>query len=447
MKKTNKLAEKLISAILCLSIVAGSTCLLAPCTHAQTIEGLKSEQSEIKEKIKENENEIKELEAQKADQSKIVNALNAQIDELNAQLGNIHAQQAVINEDISAAESKITKINNEIADLDKQIAKKDEEIEKTVELFCQRMKANYMAGGTTVLEMLAASSSLPNFFNRIEMFKRVTANDQKLVDDLNREIASIKKMQEDMREKQNVLKAERGILENKKGELNVAESQLDSTQAEIIAKSDEVNKKLASLNYQTKKLEVSIDQYNSEMDSIDREIEAYLRKKAEQEAAAKKKAENAGSSTPSVPSNSGSASSNVSLSGWAWPVPYSSSYISSPYGYRNDPISGVYKYHSGIDITMSGAYGKKLVATKGGTIDTVVYSDSGYGNYIIIDHGDGWASLYGHCSSIAVYEQQKVKQGDVVAYIGESGYATGPHVHFEIRYWGDKVNPSDYVSK
>lgn len=440
----NKIVRKIIALSLCLSVVAVSAGICAPSTYAQSLSGLQNEQAEIKDKIKDSEAEIAKLEEQRAEQSKIVNALNAQIDTLNEQLNNVHAQQSIINADIANTQAKIADLNNEIADLDKQIAQKDIEIQKTVELFCQRMKANYMAGDTTLLEMFAASSSLPTFFNRLELFKRVTTNDQKLVDKLNEEIASIQKMQDKLREKQDVLKAEKSVLENKQGELNATESQLDETQAEIIAKSKEVNEKLASLNYQTKKLEVSIDKYNAEMDSIDREIEAYLRKKAEE---SKKNNNSSGGYTPSSGGNAGSASSNISSSGWAWPVPYSSSYISSPYGYRSDPISGSYKFHSGIDITMSGAYGKKLVATKAGTVDTVVYSGSGYGNYVIIDHGNGWASLYGHCSSIAVSEQQHVKQGQIIAYIGESGYATGPHVHFEIRYWGETVNPSDYVSK
>lgn len=437
----NKIVRKIISLSLCLSVVAVSAGICAPSTCAQSLSGLQNEQAEIKDKIKDSEAKIDKLEKEQAEQSKIVEALNAQIDTLNEQLSNVHAQQSIINKDIANTQAKIADLNNEIADLDKQIAQKDVEIQETVELFCQRMKANYMAGGTTLLEMFAASSSLPTFFNRLELFKRVTTNDQKLVDKLNEEIASIQKMQDKLREKQDVLKAEKTVLENKQGELNATESQLDETQAEIVAKSKEVNEKLASLNYQTKKLEVSIEKYNAEMDSIDREIEEYLRKKAQES-----QNKNPGY-TPSSGGNAGSASSNISSSGWAWPVPYSSSYISSPYGYRNDPISGIYKYHSGIDITMSGAYGKKLVATKAGKVDLVVYSDSGYGNYVIIDHGNGWASLYGHCSSIAVSDQQNVKQGQVIAYIGESGYATGPHVHFEIRYWGEKVNPSDYVAR
>ena len=133
--------------------------------------------------------------------------------------------------------------------------------------------------------------------------------------------------------------------------------------------------------------------------------------------------------------------------GWTWPVPYSNSYITSPFGYRHDPISGAYKFHAGIDISMPGAMGKNLVAVKPGTVIRTVHSNSGYGNYVMVDHGGGYVSLYAHCKSLAVSNGQRVSQGQVIAYIGTSGYSTGPHVHFEIRKNGEKVNPSNYVSK
>ena len=132
---------------------------------------------------------------------------------------------------------------------------------------------------------------------------------------------------------------------------------------------------------------------------------------------------------------------------WMWPVPYNSSYISSPYGYRTDPISGVYKFHSGIDITMASALGKNLIAAKSGIVVKVINGTTGYGKYLIIDHGDGWCSLYAHCSSISVSVGQEVSQGQIVAAIGTSGYSTGPHVHFEIRHNNQKVNPMNYLQR
>ena len=428
----NSVLKKVLSFFLCFTFVIIGMSGFAPETHAKSLTSLKNEQSELKDKVKESEEKVKELEAQQAQQEEIVDELNKQIAQLNNQLQNVNTQQSIINDDISATERKISELDKKIADLDAQIAQKDVEIEETVELYCERLRANYVAGETSVLELFTASSSLSNFFNRLELFKRVTANDQKLVEKLNEEIKEIEKMQQDLRDSKAEVEAEKKALEGKRADLQRTENELSATQAEIIAKSDEVNKKLRELNYQTKQLEVSIDKYNAEMNSIEAEIEAFL------------KAQEA--SKPSSGSSSGSSQA-ANSKGWIWPVPYSNSYITSPYGYRNDPISGAYKFHSGIDISMPNAMGKNLVAVKSGTVIRTIYSNSGYGNYVMIDHGGGYVSLYGHCKSLAVSNGQRVSQGQVIAYIGTSGYSTGPHVHFEIRLNGEKMNPSNYVSK
>lgn len=437
MMKQNNFATKIISFVLCFTLVFVSFAAFAPETHAKSLSSLRDEQAAIKDKVKDSEAKIKELEKQQARQEEIVAELNNQIAQLNDQLDNVRGQKNIINGDIKDTEKKIAELDEEIRQLDAEILEKDKEIEETIAIFCERIRANYIAGETSVLEMFTASSSISGFLNRLELFRRVTKNDQALVDQLNKEIAEIEEMQKKLEEKKTAVEAEKAALVVKRNDLQSAENELNATQSTIIAKSTEVNKKLASLNYQTKQLEVSLEKYNSEMDKIEDEIEAFL----------KEQASSGSSGSSGSSSNAGSASSNISTKGWAWPVPYSNSYISSPYGYRNDPISGVYKFHSGIDITMASAHGKKLVATKGGTVIRAVHSNSGYGNYVMIDHGGGYSSLYGHCSALAVSVGQKVSQGQVIAYIGSSGYSTGPHVHFEIRYNGEKQNPSHYVSK
>ncbi len=430
MMTKNDVLKRICSFLLCLSFVVVGLGGFAPTTHAKSLNSLKAEQTELKEKVKESEKKIKELEAQQAEQEKIIDELNRQIGQLNDQLENVNSQQEVINKEIRETEEKIVKLDEEIRQLDFEIAQKDAEIEVLVELYCERLRANYIAGETSVLELFTASSSLSNFFNRLELFKRVTANDQKIVEQLNEEIKAIEEMKQKLEEAKAEVEAEKVTLEVKRAELQAAEDELKATQNEIQAKSAEVNKKLQSINYQTKQLEISMDKYNSEMDSVEAEIEAFLKAQS-------------GSSG----SNAGSVYQDPNSKGWVWPVPYSNSYVTSPYGYRRDPISGAYKFHAGIDISMPSAMGKKLVAVKSGTVIRTVRSNSGYGNYVMVDHGGGYVSLYAHCKSLAVSNGQRVAQGQVIAYIGTSGYSTGPHVHFEIRKNGEKVNPANYVSK
>ena len=124
--------------------------------------------------------------------------------------------------------------------------------------------------------------------------------------------------------------------------------------------------------------------------------------------------------------------------GFRWPVP-GFDHISSGYGWRT--LYGVQNFHAGIDIAGSGIYGAGVVASGNAFVSTVVYSSVGYGNYIILDHGGGFMTLYGHLSSILVVKGEEVKQGTVIGGVGSTGNSTGPHLHFEIRLQGEKLNP------
>lgn len=433
MRRMNKLLSFLLSAVL----VFGSFALYTPSAKAKTLSDLRGEYSDIKDKVAESEEKVKELEAQKADQTKIVTALNLQLQKLNEERENINAQKNLIVEDIEETEKKITALNEEIARLDKEIAEKDQEIDDTIALFCDRMRANYMAGETSVLEIFTASSDMSSFLNRLEMFKRVTENDQSLVDKLHDEIEAIEKMQKELEEKKATLQKEKAELETKRADLQSTEDELTANQAVIKTKTEEVEAKLAALNAQTKQLEVSLDEYNAEMSRLDKEIKAAINKA------------NQSSSGSVSGGNAGSMNSNVSAGGFAWPLPYSGVYLSSPYGYRYHPLTGQYKYHSGIDVSMSGAMGKNIVATRAGTViisSPEGQNGTGYGSYIVIDHGDGYSSLYGHCSALLVSQGQKVSRGQIIARVGSTGWSSGPHLHFEIRYNGETVDPLDYVT-
>ncbi len=436
MKKLNKF----ISLLMITAFIFVSFMSYAPKAQAKTLSDLRDEYSDIEDKVSESEQKVKELESQQADQSKIVSALNIQLQKLNQERENITAQKDLITDDIDATEAKISSLNAEITKLDAEIAAKDQEIKETVELFCDRMRANYMAGETSVLEIFTSSSDMSSFLNRLEMFKRVTESDQDLVNKLNKEIASIEKMQEELETKKAALQKEKTELEAKRSDLQSTEDTLTANQNVIKQKTEEVEAKLSALNAQTKELKVSIDEYNSEMSRLDEEIKAAIRKSNQS---------SGGSSNSSSGSNAGSMDSNVSNSGWAWPLPYSGVYLSSYYGYRYHPIDGDWRYHSGIDISMSGAYGKNIIATRAGTVilsSLESESGTGYGNYIIIDHGDGYTSLYGHCSELLVSEGQTVSRGQIIAKVGSTGWSTGPHLHFEVRYNGSTVDPLDYVT-
>ena len=129
-----------------------------------------------------------------------------------------------------------------------------------------------------------------------------------------------------------------------------------------------------------------------------------------------------------------------------WPSA-ASSYITSPFGYRIHPIYGSYKFHTGIDI---GAYGgSNILAANSGRVMTVVYNygTTGYGCYVMVDHGGGIVTLYAHCSAILVQVGQYVERGQVIARVGTTGASTGNHLHFEVRVDGQYQEPLQYVTQ
>ena len=178
-------------------------------------------------------------------------------------------------------------------------------------------------------------------------------------------------------------------------------------------------------------IQAAEDEANSQIADMVAELER-LRKEAEAAAAA-------------GGANGGGGSGGGSVSGtgsFVWPVP-SCTYITSRFGLRVHPITGETKSHTGLDI--GAAYGATIVAADGGTITkATVYG--GYGNCVMINHGNGYVTLYGHMSSIAVSEGQSVSQGDTIGYVGSTGLSTGPHCHFEVWYNGSRIDPEQFFT-
>lgn len=133
------------------------------------------------------------------------------------------------------------------------------------------------------------------------------------------------------------------------------------------------------------------------------------------------------------------SASGSALGQFIWPLPYTHT-ITSNFEWRWG------RMHWGIDISDGGVYGQPIIASDGGTVTFAGNTGGGYGNFVIIDHGNGYQTIYGHASSLAVTTGQSVAQGDTIAYVGSTGNSTGPHLHFEIVENGEKVNPLNFVS-
>ena len=415
------------------AVIMAFSCVSAYAPVKAEAASLAQQKQNIENKIKQSEKELAKLRAEKASEAAIAKKLEAQLADLTSKVSVIQYQKDGIDTQVNNLNSQIATLTTQIAETEDELVEMNESIDKTVELFCQRMRANYMSGSSSFFEIFLQTGDISSLLNRLEMFKRVTDNDQKLVTQLEGEIATAEELKTQLSEKKESSEIKKTELTAKKVELDASIAEYDDILIEIETKVAEHKTVLAKMNGKIAEAEDEVAAYKDDQAAIEAAI-----KKAEQQ---QQQQPNGGSS-----GNHGSATGNISSSGWMWPVPTSSAYISSVYGWRNDPISGQRKFHYGIDIAAPG--GSKIIAPKDGTVVYTKHQSSGYGIHLLVNHNNGYYTLYGHCQSLAVSAGQSVKQGQVIAYVGRTGYATGNHLHFEVRDGnGNKLNPSNFVRK
>ena len=354
-----------------------------------------------------------EIDALKAEQA----ASQARQDELEEQLADVEADQAEAQQRRQLLQAQLDAINNEIENIDKQIAYYDQEIaqkeeeqaeaeaneEAQYELFCQRVRAMEEEGTVSYWSILFNSESFSELLDRLADIDAVMDYDNQVMDEL---IA--------IREEIIALRTQ---LETSRAEEQAARDQQAAKQAEQQAKVAEAQKLL--------------DQINADVAEVNRQLDA------ESEAAAEIQAEIAQKQKQLEEQRRQNNITIDSETSYLWPLPgyYR---LSSLFGYRIHPITGKAHSHTGIDIPAPG--NTPILACKSGQVVTSAYHYS-YGNYVVIDHGNGNSTLYAHMSSRAVSEGDMVTQGQTIGYVGTTGSSTGNHLHLEVRDNYTRVDP------
>ena len=264
-----------------------------------------------------------------------------------------------------------------------------------------RVRDIYVNGQISYLDVLFGAKDFSDLMTRMDLLKKVIKQDYDLVHLVLDEKAEIESTQKSL-EKDRAAKAEQ---------------ELKARQAREIME-EKVRKRKAIID-QMKSDKATIDRQYDEMMAASKQIEDMLRR----------------SSMANAPAGA-AASGNGSM---IWPV---GGTITSEFGWRTHPITGTQKYHSGIDI--GADYGTPISAAAAGTVEYAGWI-SGYGNTVIINHGGGVTTLYGHNQSLAASVGQQVSQGETIAYCGSTGNSTGPHCHFEVRQNGSPVSPYGYL--
>lgn len=390
--------KKILSCILmCLIIVSFSINVFSVDENQETNstaenKTLEEQQKELNTKIDESNTKLEYVQGEMGETLKKVEELNDSITDYEAQYSDL--------------ENQITTLENQIKTGSAQIQEIQEEYDRKEKILKRRTVALYEAGETTYLDFLLTSKSIVEFLSNYFMISEIIEYDNNLLEELDYKRTKL----EEAKQKQ----------EEQEKELRVAKNKINSTN--ILLNNTKILKEnyMLKLTDEEKALQEQIAQYKEEQADLERKILASI-------------------------NWTGTMSIKFTGGVMVWPIAMEGTYITSGYGNRLHPIQGVYKNHAGIDISGSNVNGAPVVAAADGVV-TYAGWIGGYGNCIIINHGSGIVSLYGHGSETVVTVGQVVKQGDIVMKVGSTGNSTGPHVHFEIRKNGEVVDPIPYLN-
>lgn len=367
-----------------------------------------------------------EIDALKSQQAQIKSQqaqVQATIDALKGQQAGYLSMKAALDEQSALTMQQISNITEQIDLNAKLIEQKTKEVDKAqkvadeqLEKFKTRVRIMEENGKYNYLEVLFGASSIGEFLS--------------LMDDIGDIMKSDKELEDSYRQAVKDLKAAKKACED-------AQVEMQSRKADLVVLNDQLQQQISQAAAIVNAIQSDINanaEVLSQIKSANAEFESMIQAKVNEL--------NAGSSSGGSSSSGGGSSSGTST-GLIWPS--NSTYITSVQGPRTHPVTGEYKNHGGTDIGAS--YGSSIYAAASGTVTTVGYDANGYGNYVMINHGNGLQTLYAHMSSVAVSQGQSVSQGQTIGYVGSTGMSTGPHLHYEVYENGARQNPENYYSQ
>ena len=403
---------KILCVVFSVSLVFSSVSI-AGVAEASTVSDLKDEKEEIQEEIDDLEEQLAELEDEQDEQEAYVATLQAKVSLQQDKLDTLNDEMDALESAIETVKTKIATTEAEIVETQEEIDEKQAEFEEVYEEYCQRLRAMYISGTASTLEIFLSSGDMSTILTRAEMVKRVSQQDNATLDELMQKMEEIEEKKQELEEKKQELSDSEATLEEQEAELQSSIDEVAELKSELSAEIAECNAAIEALADTASEIQETIDENEEEVAAIEAEIAA------------------AAVST-SVSSDSYTAGSGV------LGYPTSSRTITAGYPYYSNG-----SYHGGIDFQCS--VGTPVYASDSGYVAIAKSLTYSYGVYILINHGNGLSTLYAHLSSLCVSAGQAVEKGDLIGYSGQSGNATGPHLHFEVRLNGTRVNPLSYL--
>ncbi|MGN1339149.1 MAG: murein hydrolase activator EnvC family protein [Oscillospiraceae bacterium] len=404
--------------------------------YDQEIAALEQKAEKIKQDNEKREQQIGNLSDSVEENEAQMDLIQQQIEGINNEISTYGQLITTQQEKISVKEAEIADIEQNIAEMEDDIVQKQDEIaslelqnKENLKKFAKLIRALYMNDTSDTVPILEGSDDWYNFFTYVDVVQNISSQNLDFMNGLLDDIHNLEELIAGLEQDIVDLNTEKAELLDKKAELEGELSKLEDKKSEVQQRASERTSDLYDLSYNNESLKNQMSQIRSEINASNEDVEAI--NTAIAELIREKQAQNNGNEVV------------YSSDGFRWPLDSNLQYITTYFGY--DAWRG--GNHYGIDVGNAGIGGKNIYAAQGGTVITA-YGDGGYhggfGNYIIVDHGGGLSTVYAHCSAVNVVVGQQVNKGDVIGYVGSTGWSTGNHLHFETRVNGTAVNPFSY---
>lgn len=376
-------------------------------------------------------NKLADIKSQKAEVEAKLAEYEEQKDNYTGQIGTLNNKINLTEQEIDATEQAIDALTESIEETKANLKQAEKDLAEKQELFETRIRVMYENGDTSYMEVVLNSESFGDMLDNIEIVSQIMDYDKGVVGEYTAIRDSIQEMEKS-------LESDRKQQQEYKQSLEEEKQGLEDDKAEL-------TELLAKVENDSAYAQKVSDQLAAEQEQISDEIAELSRQEAAAAAAAAaKKKQRSSSASRSSSSSSSSASYSSGGSGsMLWPCP-TYTYISSYFGGRVSPITGVWQSgHKGIDI--ASGKGNPIIAAASGTV-VKSYLSSSYGNYVVISHGGGLMTAYAHMTRRMVSVGDTVAAGQQIGTVGSTGNSTGNHLHFEVYRNGSVVDPLDYVS-